>query len=111
MFRRWDGPYEAVERFNPAAQRAWDTRDPFQTRCVTIRDPYAIQTPISALDEYDMESTPVVYQPVHFQRGKFVIFRLARHGRKWKRQVYAAEIYYDFDRCDGVLTLHFYSEL
>lgn len=74
---------------------------------MTIRDLYAIQTLVSALDKYDLETTLVINQPLQLHGGKFVIFRLPCHGSKWNRQVY---VDYDFDYNDVILVLHYYTE-
>lgn len=48
---------------------------------------------------------------MQLRRGMFGVLRFPRPGRQWKRQVHAAEVLLHYDRCGGILTLHYYTEL
>lgn len=45
------------------------------------------------------------------RRGLFVVFRIPRLGRLWRRQLYVAEIYKEFDHEHDVLSLHYFTDV
>ncbi|MEM9369319.1 MAG: hypothetical protein AAGD07_25340, partial [Planctomycetota bacterium] len=108
----WHGPYVVMHKVNPAT---YMIKDPTQPDAPLI--PASIQhlTPVINMPSERIEDPDhlSVYPPSfrdQFEQGKFVIFRKPNSGSDWRRRLYVAEVYEDYDRSRENVLLHYYAD-
>lgn len=108
----WHGPFVITHRVNPAT---YMVRDPSKPDAPEV--PVSVQhlTPIAAPVTIPPHASP--FLPTFrdlYKRGKFVIFRKPASARSndtsWKKKIYVAECYEEYDRDNDSAALHYYSD-